>query len=103
MYGLMSFAEEQPMIITPDELNTIGEQPAHLQLFGYSQVNEAVNLVSAMLPQELRQFAERLDAAQANRLLDALIQAMIVEDAPDLERHQRIGRMMRAIMEETHE
>jgi hypothetical protein len=57
-------------------------------VFGYSQVDEAVNLVDAMLIQELRLLAVRLNPTQAFHLLDALIAALPVEAPPDAERHQ---------------
>jgi hypothetical protein len=55
-------------------------EPAGVSVFGHVQVDEAVRLVAAMLRQELRQFAEQLNAAQANHLFDALA---LVVCAPD--------------------
>jgi hypothetical protein len=86
------------MIIPTNELNAVSDQPAPLQLFGYSQVDEAVNLVNDMLIQELRQFAERLKPAQMNRLFDVLL-ILVADDAPvDPERDQRIWKMVKSIM-----
>jgi hypothetical protein len=45
-------------------------------------------LVDAMLIQELRLLAVRLNPTQAFHLLDALIAALPVEAPPDAERHQ---------------
>jgi hypothetical protein len=66
-------------------------------VFGHTQVDEAVRLVAGFGPQELRQFAEQLNCANAdnaNRLIDLLITGGV---APDVERHARIGRMLRSI------
>ena len=84
----------------PDVVVGTSEQPksAGVVPFGHNQVNEAVNLVNAMLPQELRQFAERLDEAQANRLLDTLLAALAIPVLTDDERHVRIGKMLKSIL-----
>jgi hypothetical protein len=69
-------------------------------VFGHSQVNEAVDMVGTMLYQELHQFAERLALIaplHAESLFDYLADALLLPPI-DMERHERIGRMMRAIM-----
>jgi hypothetical protein len=71
--------------------------PVGVPVFGHAQVDEAVRLVAGFGPQELRQFAEQLNCANAinaNQLIDLLITGGI---APDVERHARIGRMLRSI------
>jgi predicted component of type VI protein secretion system len=51
-----------------------------------------------MLPQELRQFAERLHPDQASRLFDFLIDAMPNDEILDPERESRIWQMVKSIM-----
>ena len=85
----------------PDVVVGTSEQPksAGVVPLGHNQVNEAVNLVNAMLPQELRQFAERLDEAQANRLLDLLIPDVPIP-LPDEERKKRFVKFIRQLLDD---
>jgi hypothetical protein len=90
------------MIIPTNELNEVSDQPAPLQLFGYSQVSEAVNLVDDMLPQELRQFAERLNPDQANRLFDFLIPDVPIPPL-DEERKKRFVKFIKQLLDDSEE
>lgn len=88
------------MIVPTTELMQSSESLAGgVVPFGHTQVADAVRLVAAMVPQELRQFAEQLNCANAdnaNRLIDFLITGGVA--SLDAERHERIGRMLRSVM-----
>jgi hypothetical protein len=89
------------MIVPTSELNEVSEQSAPLQVFGYSQVDEAFRLIAGMLPQEVRLLSVRLANShpyRAETMLAYLDDALSRLPLTDLERHQRIARMMRSIM-----
>jgi hypothetical protein len=94
-------------IITEREIDMMTNQPdnAGVSVFGNAVVADAVRDVARMLPQELRQFAEQLNCANAdnaNRLIDLLITTPLA--SPDPARHERIrAKMLKSIMTVTDE